>query len=45
MKNQTIKKDTNNRGEKDLEQRLRSVWLEIKDSNCCAILKSRNPNI
>ena len=33
MKNQTNEKAPNNRGKKQLEQRLRSVWLGKRDSN------------
>lgn len=33
MTNQTIKKDPNNRGEEELKERLRSLWLGRRDSN------------
>lgn len=33
MSNQTNKKDPNNRGRKELLERLRSIWLGRRDSN------------
>jgi hypothetical protein len=33
MSNQTIKKDPDNKGRKELEERLRSEWLGRRDSN------------
>ena len=33
MKNQTIKKDPNNRGHKELCEQLRTIWLGRMDSN------------
>ena len=33
MKNQTIKKDQNNRSDDKQKARLRSIWLGVKDSN------------
>jgi hypothetical protein len=33
MKNQTIKKDPNNRGHKELCEQLRTIWLGVKDAN------------
>lgn len=40
MKNQTNKKDPNNKGQDSTEERLRSVWLGMRDSNP----RSRNQN-
>jgi hypothetical protein len=33
MKNQTIKKDQNNRSDDEQKARLRSIWLGRRDSN------------
>ena len=33
MKNQTNKKDPNNKGHEDTNERLRSIWLGMRDSN------------
>jgi hypothetical protein len=40
MTNQTNKKDPNNGGSDNLEKRLRSIWLGMRDSNP----RSRNQN-